>query len=120
MMNITPHVAQNDTNLRSAVDRRTTRHAGYEVSQRKRKRETHSNCVLVSCFTLTPTESHDINCENVQFWTLTVLILKNTMAVACGKSEKHFVSGQRIYSMICRKYGDSGIAFEGRADSGGW
>ena len=37
-MNITPHVAQNDTNRRSAVDQRTTRHAGYEVSQRKRKR----------------------------------------------------------------------------------
>jgi transposase len=37
-MNITPHVAQNDTNRRSAVDQRTTRHAGYGVSQRKRKR----------------------------------------------------------------------------------
>src|ERR1700691_2047698 len=37
-MNITPHVAQNSTNRRSAVDERTTRHAGYEVSQRKRKR----------------------------------------------------------------------------------
>ena len=37
-MNITPHVAQNDTNRSSAVDQRTTRHAGYEVSQRKRKR----------------------------------------------------------------------------------
>ena len=37
-MNITPHVAQNNTNRRSAVDERTTRHAGYEVSQRKRKR----------------------------------------------------------------------------------
>ena len=37
-MQITPHVAQNDTNRRSAVDERTTRHAGYAVSQRKRKR----------------------------------------------------------------------------------
>jgi hypothetical protein len=37
-MNITPHVAQNTTNRRSAVDDRTTRHAGYEVRQRKRKR----------------------------------------------------------------------------------
>jgi len=37
-MNSTPHVAQNDTNRRSAVDQRTTRHAGYEISQRKRKR----------------------------------------------------------------------------------
>ena len=37
-MNITPHVAQNTTNRTSAMDERTTRHAGYEVSQRKRKR----------------------------------------------------------------------------------
>jgi hypothetical protein len=37
-MNITPHVAQNDTNRRNPVDQRTTRHDGYEVSQRKRKR----------------------------------------------------------------------------------
>ena len=34
----TPHVAQNDRNRRSAIDHRTTRHPGYEVSQRKRKR----------------------------------------------------------------------------------
>lgn len=34
----TPHVAQNNTNRRSAIDGRTTRHAGYEVSQRIRKR----------------------------------------------------------------------------------
>ena len=37
-MNITPHVAQNTTKRRSAVDERTTRHTGYEVSQGKRKR----------------------------------------------------------------------------------
>jgi len=37
-MNITPHVAQNTTKRRSAVDERTTRHTGYEMSQRKRKR----------------------------------------------------------------------------------
>ena len=34
----TPHVAQNNTNRRSAIDGRVTRHAGYEISQRKRKR----------------------------------------------------------------------------------
>jgi transposase len=33
-----PHVAQNDTRRRSAIDARTTRHCGYEVSQTKRKR----------------------------------------------------------------------------------
>src|SRR5450755_3569872 len=37
-MNVTPHVAQNDTNRRSAIDARTTRHEGYATSQRKRKR----------------------------------------------------------------------------------
>src|ERR1700723_1423224 len=37
-MNSPPHMAQNDTNRSSAIDQRTTRHAGYEVSQRKRKR----------------------------------------------------------------------------------
>jgi len=35
---VTPHVAQNVSNRRSAIDRRTTRHSGYEVSQRTRKR----------------------------------------------------------------------------------
>lgn len=33
----TPHVSQNDTNRKSAIDGRTTRHKGYETSQRKRK-----------------------------------------------------------------------------------
>ena len=37
-MNVTPHVAQNTTNRRSAIDGRTTRHPGYAVSQRIRKR----------------------------------------------------------------------------------
>src|SRR5271155_2826385 len=36
---VTPHVAQNEhTHRSSAIDQRTTRHAGYGVSQRKRKR----------------------------------------------------------------------------------
>ena len=37
-MHVTPHVAQNTTNRRSAVDGRTTRHPGYAISQRTRKR----------------------------------------------------------------------------------
>jgi len=37
-LNITPHVAQNTRNRSSAIDGRTTRHAGYALSQRKRKR----------------------------------------------------------------------------------
>ena len=37
-LNVTPHVAQNNNHRRSAIDERTTRHDGYAVSQRKRKR----------------------------------------------------------------------------------
>ena len=38
-MNVTPHVAQNTSRSGgSAIDARTTRHAGYAVSQKKRKR----------------------------------------------------------------------------------
>jgi hypothetical protein len=36
-MNATPHVAQNNKGRRSAIDGRTTRHAGYALSQQKRK-----------------------------------------------------------------------------------
>lgn len=35
---ITPHVSQNTSNRSSAIDARTTRHQGYAISQRKRKR----------------------------------------------------------------------------------
>jgi transposase len=35
---VTPHVAQNQSGRASAIDRRTTRHPGYAVSQRARKR----------------------------------------------------------------------------------
>jgi transposase len=37
-MNVRPHVAQNTSGRRSAIDRRTTRHPGYAASQRVRKR----------------------------------------------------------------------------------
>ena len=37
-MGVTPHVAQNQGRRRSRLDQRTTRHLGYEISQRKRKR----------------------------------------------------------------------------------
>lgn len=37
-MDVTPHVAQNNTNRRSAIDGRTTRHPGYALSQKIRKR----------------------------------------------------------------------------------
>ncbi len=37
-LGVTPHVAQNTTNRRSAIDRRTTRHVGHRTSQRIRAR----------------------------------------------------------------------------------
>jgi hypothetical protein len=37
-LNVTPHIAQNVSGRRSAIDARTTRHPGYTVSQQKRKR----------------------------------------------------------------------------------
>lgn len=38
---VTPHVAQNTSKRRSAIDDRTTRHAGYALSQRLRKAVEH-------------------------------------------------------------------------------
>jgi transposase len=38
LLRITPHVAQNTTKRRSAIDARTTRHVGYALSQQRRKR----------------------------------------------------------------------------------
>jgi hypothetical protein len=37
-INVRPHVAQNESGRRSAIDKRTTRHPSYAVSQRIRKR----------------------------------------------------------------------------------
>ena len=37
-LRVTPHVAQHTNGRRSAIDRRTTRHTGYDLSQRIRKR----------------------------------------------------------------------------------
>ena len=37
-LRVTPHVAQNQSGRRSAIDGRTTRHPGYAISQRARKR----------------------------------------------------------------------------------
>jgi IS5 family transposase len=37
-LHVTPHVAQNNKGRKSAIDGRTTRHAGYSISQQRRKR----------------------------------------------------------------------------------
>jgi IS5 family transposase len=36
--NVTPHIAQNTSGRSSRIDNRTSRHAGYKISQTKRKR----------------------------------------------------------------------------------
>jgi hypothetical protein len=46
---VTPHVAQNTSGRRSAIDGRTTRHVGYGISQTKRKR------IEIVCSQLTKT-----------------------------------------------------------------
>jgi hypothetical protein len=43
---VTPHVAQNTRGRRSAIDGPTTRHPGYAISQRIRKRENSSNYLM--------------------------------------------------------------------------
>ena len=48
---VTPHVAQNTSGRRSAIDGRTTRHIGYAISQRKRK------LVEIVCSQLTKTRA---------------------------------------------------------------
>ena len=35
---VTPHMAQNERGRKSTIDRRTTRHAGYQISQKARKK----------------------------------------------------------------------------------
>ena len=37
-LRVTPHVAPNNKGRKSAIDGRTTRHAGYAISQQRRKR----------------------------------------------------------------------------------
>jgi hypothetical protein len=37
-LGVMPHMVQNHRKRRSAIDARTTRHVGYEISPRKRKR----------------------------------------------------------------------------------
>ena len=43
-LEVTAHVARNTANRRSAIDGRTTRHAGYAISQRIRKRIEEASC----------------------------------------------------------------------------
>ena len=74
---IAPHVAQNDTNRRSKIDERTTRHAGYEISQIKRK--------LV---------------EQIFGWTKTVGGMRKTKHRGRERVDWTFVLATAVYNLV--------------------
>lgn len=66
---VTPHVAQNTSHRRSAIDGRTTRHPGYAVSQRIRKRIEEAFGWMKTCGGIRKTR----HCGNERVgWTFTL------------------------------------------------
>jgi transposase len=76
-MNVTPHVAQNNSHRRSAIDARTTRHEGYAISQRKRKRV-----------------------EEVFGWMKTVALQRKTRFVGPEKTGWMFTLAAAAYNLV--------------------
>jgi IS5 family transposase len=76
-LGLTPHVAQNTTRQRSALDGRTTRHAGYGVSQRKRK--------LV---------------EEIFGWAKTVALFRKTRHRGVRRVGWMFTFGLAVYNLV--------------------
>jgi transposase len=76
-LQVTPHVAQNTSNRSSAIDGRTTRHAGYGVSQQKRK--------LV---------------EEIFGWLKTIGLLRKTRHRGTARVGWMFVFGVAVYNLI--------------------
>jgi hypothetical protein len=74
---VTPHVAQNDTNRASAIDRRTTRHPGYSVSMRKRKRV-----------------------EEIFGWLKTIGVLRKTRHRGRGRVGWMFTFAVAVYNLV--------------------
>jgi len=74
---VTPHVAQNTTNRASAIDDRTTRHAGYPISQRKRKRV-----------------------EEIFGWMKTVGMLRKTRHRGTARVSWMFTFGVAVYNLV--------------------
>ena len=75
--NATPHVAQNDKNRSSAIDRRTTRHPGYAVSQCFRKR-------IEECFG----------------WSKTIGGLRKSRFVGREKLDFQFILTMATYNLV--------------------
>ena len=76
-LNVTPHVAQNTTNRSSRIDERTTRHAGYAVSQRRHKQ-----------------------IEEVFGWMKTVGGLRNTRHRGRAKVDRVFTFTAAAYNLV--------------------
>src|SRR5258706_5885162 len=77
LLHVTPHVAQNISNRSSAIDRRTTRHAGYGVSQWKRKRV-----------------------EEIFGWLKTVGLLRKTRHRGRARVSWMFIFGLAAYNLV--------------------
>src|SRR5262244_291256 len=76
-LGVTPHVAQNTTKRRSAIDARTTRHPGYGLSQRARKRV-----------------------EEIFGWLKTVGLLRQTRHRGLPRVGWMFVFGLAAYNLL--------------------
>lgn len=76
-MGVTPHIAQNTKNRASAIDNRTTRHAGYPISQRKRKRV-----------------------EEIFGWLKTVGMLRKTRYRGTDRVGWMFTFGVAVYNLV--------------------
>ena len=74
---VTPHVAQHTTGRRSAIDGRTTRHPGYAVSQRARKRV-----------------------EEIFGWLKTVGLLRKTRHRGCARVDWMFTFTTAVYNLV--------------------
>jgi transposase len=74
---LTPHVAQNTSRRRSAIDGRTTRHAGYWLSQRRRKRV-----------------------EEVFGWLKTVALFRKTRHRGVARVGWLFVFATALYNLV--------------------
>jgi len=76
-MEVTPHVAQNTTNRKSAIDGRTTCHPNYRISQKVRKRV-----------------------EEIFGWMKTIGTLRKTRYVGTEKVAWHFAFTAAAYNLV--------------------
>jgi transposase len=77
LLQVTPHVTQNITARTSAIDERTTRHAGYAISQQKRKR-----------------------IEEIFGWLKTIGLLRKTRHRGRARVGWMFLFGLAVYNLV--------------------